>query len=192
MKDSQDNNRMRGADVAVASTTSASTTDRFERGSGMHELYERMRPDQRTAIAGEFIRLLTLAGDNRADQFRQKLQDHTQITGDAHNELLTADQVEAIDSYVRQSHPEMIAQLAAHPVTRSALEMPGAPAEAETNTAAESETDAAGTAYATSWDQTQQQGEEAAQRASEDADADADEDKDADEDTSTEPPTRNS
>jgi len=184
MKDSQDNNHMPGASAAVASGTSA--TERFERGAEMRELYERMRPDQRTAIAGEFIRLLTLAGDPRAEQFRQKLQDHTQISGDAHNELLTADQVEAIDSYVRQSHPEMIAQLAAHPVTRSALEMPGAPAEAETNTAAESETDAAGTAYATSWDQTQQQSEEAAQRASED------ENDGKDENTATEPPTQNS
>ena len=180
MNESQDNNRMRGADVAVASTTSASATERFEHGMGMRELYERMRPDQRTAVAGEFIRLLTLAGDSRADQFRQKLQDHTQIANDAHSELLTADQVEAIDSYVRQSHPEMIAQLAAHPVTRSALEMPGAPAENEADTTAESETAVAGTAYATSWEETQQQGEEAAQRASED------------EGDSTAPPAQNS
>jgi hypothetical protein len=152
----------------------------------MHELYERMRPDQRTAIAGEFIRLLTLAGDPRAEQFRQKLQDHTRITGDARNELLSADQVGAIDGYVRQSHPEMIAQLVAHPVTRSALEMPGAPAEAEQDTAAESDTAASGTAYATSWEETQQQGEEAAQRASED------EGESKDENASTEPPTQNS
>lgn len=186
MKDSQENNRTPGAGIAVASGNSA--TERFERGIGMRELYERMRPDQRTAMAGEFIRLLTLAGDSHAEQFRQKLQDHTQITGDAANELLSAGQVEAIDGYARQSHPEMIAQLAAHPVTRSALEMPGAPAADEMDTSAESETAAAGAAYATSWEQTQQQGEEAAQRASEDEIKDENEDADA----STEPPTRGS
>jgi len=182
MKDSQENNRMPDGGVAVASGTN--TTERFERGTGMRALYERMRPDQRTAVAGEFIRLLTLAGDNRAEQFRQKLQDHTQITGDAANELLSGEQVEAIDNYVRQSHPEMIAQLVSHPVTRSALEMPGAPVEDETDTSAESETTASGTAYATSWEQTQQQGQEAAQRASED--------ENKDENSSTEPPTRGS
>ena len=186
MNESQENSRMSGAGVAVASGTSAA--ERFERGIGMRELYERMRPDQRTAMAGEFIRLLTLAGDNHAEQFRQKLQDHTQITGDAANELLSAGQVEAIDGYVRQSHPEMIAQLAAHPVARSALEMPGAPAEPATDTAAESETAAGGTAYATSWDQTQQQGEEAAQRASEDEIKD----ENATSSTDTEPPARDS
>ncbi|HEU4784370.1 MAG TPA: hypothetical protein VFS83_13595 [Ktedonobacterales bacterium] len=186
MKDSQENNRTSGAGVAVASGTSAA--ERFERGIGMHELYERMRPDQRTAMAGEFIRLLTLAGDSQVEQFRQKLQDHTQITGDAANELLSAGQVEAIDAYVRQSHPEMIAQLAAHPVTRSALEMPGAPAVDETNKGAESETTASDTAYATSWDQTQQQSEEAAQRASEDEIKE----ENAGSSTDTEPPARGS
>ncbi|HEY7343663.1 MAG TPA: hypothetical protein VH591_22530 [Ktedonobacterales bacterium] len=188
MKESQDNHRMPGAGAAVASAGNASTTERFERGIGMHELYQRMRADQRTAIAGEFIRLLTLAGDSRADQFRQKLQDHTQITGDATNELLSAEQVEAIDSYVRQSHPEMIAQLVSHPVTRSALEMPGASVEDEADTSATSETTASGTAYATSWEETQQHGEEAAQR----ADEDEGESKDENADSSTEPPTRNS
>jgi hypothetical protein len=185
MKESQENNRMPNGGVAVASGTSA--TERFERGIGMHELYQRMRPDQRTAVAGELIRLLTLAGDSRAEQFRQKLQDHTQITNAA-NKLLSTGQVEAIDSYVRQSHPEMIAQLAAHPVTRSALEMPGASAAEETDTAAEAETAASGTAYATSWEQTQQQGEEAAQRANEDENKD----EIADSSTDTEPPPRGS
>jgi len=189
MNESQNNNRMPGAGVAVASTTSASTTERFERGTGMRELYGRMRSDQRTAIAGEFIRLLTLAGDPRAEQFRQKLQDRTQITGDTRNELLSTDQVEAIDGYVRQSHPEMIAQLVSHPVTRSALEMPGAPAEVKMDTAAESETTASGTAYATSWDQTQQQSQEAAQRVSEDENDGKDE---KNEDASAEPPTHGS
>jgi len=187
MKDSQDKERMPGAGAAVATACAASTTERFERGMGMRALYERMRADQRTAIAGEFIRLLTLAGDSRADQFRQKLQDHTKIATDAHNELLSAEQVEAIDSYVRQQHPEMIAQLLSHPVTRSALEMPGAPAEDEAETPAASETTGSGTAYATSWEETQQHSEEAAQR-----DSDEDEGESKDENASTEPPTQNS
>jgi hypothetical protein len=148
----------------------------------MRELYERMRPDQRTAIAGEFIRLLTLAGDDHVGQFRQKFQEHTQLTGSASDNLLSADQVAAVDSYVRQHHPEMIARMLQHPVTRSALEMPGAPAADETDTGAESETVASGPAYATSWEQSQQEGQEAAQRASEDENTDS----------STEPPARDS
>jgi len=181
MKESQDNHRMPSAGVAVAPAGNA--TERFERGMGMRALYERMRADQRTAIAGEFIRLLTLTGDSRAEQFRQRLQDHTQITGDARNELLSAEQVEAIDSYVRQQHPDMIEQLLSHPVTRSALEMPGAPAEDEADSSAENETAASGAAYATSWQETQQHGEEAAQRASEDEG----ESKDENADSSAEP-----
>jgi len=169
MKDSQDKERMPGAGAAVATAGAASTTERFERGMGMRALYERMRADQRTAIAGEFIRLLTLAGDSRADQFRQKLQDHTKIATDAHNELLSAEQVEAIDSYVRQSHPEMIAQLLSHPVTRSTLEMPGAPpADEEPDVPANKDkimptenVATSGAAYATSWEMMELGGEEA-------------------------------
>jgi hypothetical protein len=145
-------------DTAVA-VPATDTTGRFERGVGMQALYEQMRPDQRTAIAGEFIRMLSLAGDSEAEQFRQKFQEHTQLTHDATDELLSADQVAAIDSYLRQRHPEMIAQLLRHPVTRSALDMPGVPAEDEPDVAANkdklmsTENDAdSGAAYVTSWE----------------------------------------
>lgn len=171
MKESQDNNNRTpdagDAGVAVASGTSA--TERFERGEGMRELYERMRPDQRTAIAGEFIRLLTLAGDDHVEQFRQKFQERTQLTDSASDDLLSADQVTAVDSYVRQQHPEMIARILQHPVTRSALETPGAPATNEepgvpankdkimpTENVATS-----GAAYATAWGMMELGGEEA-------------------------------
>ena len=159
MKDSQDNNHMPGASAAVASTTRA--TERFERGTEMRALYERMRPDQRTAIAGEFIRLLTLAGDDHVEQFRQKFQERTQLTGSASDDLLSADQVEAIDSYVRQSHPEMIAQLLSHPVTRSTLEMPGAPPANKDKIMPTENVATSGAAYATSWEMMELGGEEA-------------------------------
>lgn len=167
MKDSQDNNHMPGASAAVASGTSA--IELFERGTEMRALYERMRPDQRTAIAGEFIRLLTLAGDDHVEQFRQKFQERTQLTGSASDDLLSAGQVEAIDSYVRQSHPEMIAQLLSHPVTRSTLEMPGAPpADEEPDVPANKDkimptenVATSGAAYATSWEMMELGGEEA-------------------------------
>jgi hypothetical protein len=174
MKDSQETKRSSNAGVTAAPTTNV--TERFERGVGMLALYERMRPDQRTAIAGEFIRLLALARDGRTEQLRQKLQNQTQITHDDANELLSADQVDAIDNYVRQRHPEMIAQLVSHPVTQAVLAMPGMPPEDEASAAANKDTSTStggdastsGAAYATSWEQTQRQGEEAAQRVSED------------------------
>jgi hypothetical protein len=109
-----------------ANDVTMGATDRFERGEGVEELYGQMRPDQRTAIAGEFIRLLALAGDDHAEQFRVGFQEHTQLTTAATDKLFTADQVGAVDSYVRQKHPEMIAQMLRHPVTQSALAMPGA------------------------------------------------------------------
>jgi len=167
MKDSQDNSHMPGASAAVATGTSA--TERFERGTEMRELYERMRPDQRTAIAGEFIRLLTLAGDDHVGQFQQKFQEHTQLTDGASDDLLSADQVAAVDSYVRQHHPEMIAQMLQHPVTRSALEMPGAPAaDEEPDVPANKDkimptenVATSGAAYATAWGMMELGGEEA-------------------------------
>jgi hypothetical protein len=100
-------------------------TERFRQGDNVRDLYERMRPDQRTAMAGELIRLLGLANDPQAEQFRQQFRQHTQITSGATDELLSADEVAGVDSYVRQRHPEMVDQLLRHPVTESALKMPG-------------------------------------------------------------------
>lgn len=161
------------ADVADAETAqqtaraASDTTERFMRGDAMRDLYERMRPDQRTAIAGELIRLLVLSGDDHAEQFRQQFQQHTQITSDASEELLSADQVAAVDSYVRQQHPELIAQLLTHPVTQSALRSPGTrfgdeeevPANADKIMPTENVA-TSGAAYGTAWMMMELDGEE--------------------------------
>lgn len=121
-------------DTSVTASPTApvmTPSERFARGDEMRELYARMRPDQRTAIAGEFIRLLGLADDPQAQQFRQKFQRHTQVATDTKEELLSAEDVATIDQYVRQSHPEMIEAMLAHPVTQSALAAPGEPVEEE-------------------------------------------------------------
>ncbi|HEU5347538.1 MAG TPA: hypothetical protein VFU63_02880 [Ktedonobacterales bacterium] len=113
------------ADAAAVQTIAATpmdTTERFRQGAAMQALYAQMRPDQRTAIAGEFIRLLELAGDDHVEQFRGPFQQHTQLADDpAADELLSADAVAAVDRYVRERHPEMIAPMLEHPVTQSAL-----------------------------------------------------------------------
>lgn len=120
-----------GATPATSSAPVMAPSERFARGDGMRALYARMRPDQRTAVAGEFIRLLGLADDPQAQEFRKKFQRHTQVASDAKEELLSADDVATIDQYVRQSHPEMIEEMLAHPVTQSALAAPGEPVEEE-------------------------------------------------------------
>ena len=126
---------MNGATTPVTpSTPVMNPSERFAHGDDMRALYARMRPDQRTAIAGEFIRLLGLADDPQAQQFRQQFQHHTQVATDAKEELLSAEDVATIDQYVRQSHPEMIEEMLAHPVTQSALSTPGEPAESEEDT----------------------------------------------------------
>ncbi len=161
--------RRRSSDGTAIAEPATDASARFERGDEMRALYEQMRPDQRTAIAGEFIRMLTLAGDNQADQFRDEFRRHTQITDTSATGLLSADQVATIDSYVRQSHPEMIAQAMQHPVTQSALEMPGAPPQVEEEEAAANEEKVmptenvatSGAAYATSWEMMELGGEEA-------------------------------
>lgn len=166
------------SDISMADTSDTvitsiphETADRFERGEDMRALYDQMRPDQRTAVAGEFIRLLTLAGDDQAERFRQDFQRHTQLTDgeDATEELLTAEQVAAIDQYVREKHPELIAQMLRHPVTQSALRIPGAPPQVPEE-APPSGVDqviptedvaTSGAAYTTSWEMMEQGGEEA-------------------------------
>lgn len=147
---------------------------RFEHGDNMRDLYARMRPDQRTAIAGEFIRLLTLAGDAQVEQFRQHFQEHTQLvtepgkTQSQSEELLSADEVARIDDYVRQKHPEMIAEVLRHPLTQSSLAMLGAPAVEEQDIPENQDkvmptenVATSGAAYATSWMMMELGGEEA-------------------------------
>ena len=124
-------------DLPVDTTAPApvmTPSERFARGDEMASLYARMRPDQRTAMAGEFIRLLSLAGDPQAQQFREQFQHHTQVATDAKEELLSADQVATIDRYVREKHPELIEEMLRHPVTQSALAAPGEPASDEADT----------------------------------------------------------
>lgn len=145
---------------------------RFAHGDDVQAMYEQMRPDQRTAIAGEYIRMLTLAGDDNTEQFRQRFAEHTQLTAPDQaptQDLLTAEQVARLDHYVRQHHPELVADVLHHPVTQSALAMPGAQpvevhADTTTNTDKIMPTEnvaTSGAAYATSWEMMELGGERA-------------------------------
>lgn len=79
------------------------------------QLYGKMRPDQRTAIGNEFLRLLQLGGDtSMGDQ-------------EATSEL-SAEQVAKIHTYARERHPEILHDVWSHPVTQASLAMPGAAA----------------------------------------------------------------
>jgi len=164
-----------GAAHGATESSSDGLRERFEQGRDMRELYEQMRPDQRTAIAGEFIRMLTLAGDDQVEQFRQHFQRQTQIAEPSkeHNEeLLSAEQVARLDAYVRQRHPDLIAQVMEHPVTESALASPGAQAVDEQDAPANVDkvmptenVATSGAAYATGWEMMELGGERANQLA---------------------------
>lgn len=84
---------------------------------GVRALYADMRPDQRTAIAGEFMRLFRLSGDPGAKQFDQPMDD-----------MLAADQVAAMHIYARDHLPDVLREVREHPVTQFALARPGEPA----------------------------------------------------------------
>lgn len=150
-------------------------TDRFKRGMDMEELYGHMRPDQRTALVGEFIRLLSLTDDRQVEQFRQNFQEHMRLTGNATDELLSVEQAVMVDGYVRQKHPEMIEQMLQHPVTQSALAMAGAQPVEQQNSPSNNDAmmppesvatiATSGAAYATSWETIEQGNEEANQPA---------------------------
>lgn len=77
-------------------------------------VYERMRPDQRTAIAGEFMRLFRLSGDPEAQRY------DTEIV-----EMWPAERVAELHRYAQQHHPEIFEQVMRHPVTQASLETPG-------------------------------------------------------------------
>ena len=84
-------------------------------------LYSQMRPDQRAAIAGEFHRLLLLAGDPNADRL---------LSGSPG--AVTPEVATQIHTYTQQHHPEIFGEVMHHPVTVAALEAPGVkPPEAE-------------------------------------------------------------
>jgi hypothetical protein len=73
-------------------------------------VYAQMRPDHRTAIAEEFMRVLQLAGDTASPRFRLAPQ-----------ETLTPEQVATLHVYTREHHPDLFATVMQHPVTRLAL-----------------------------------------------------------------------
>jgi hypothetical protein len=85
------------------------TTDRDIRA-----LYARLRPDQRTAIGGEFIRLFRLSGDPAAQQFVKPVEG-----------MLSAQQVAEMHIFARDHLPQVLPQVREHPVTQEALAHPG-------------------------------------------------------------------
>ena len=151
---------------ATGDVIALDVTARFQQGAAMQDLYAQMRPDQRTALAGEFIRLLRLAGDDQVDLFHQRFQEHTQAASHtspeasfkATDELLSAEQVAEIDQYVRRKHPALIEQMLQHPVTQAALRAPGEQATDEEGAPANTEkimptenVATSGAAYASGW-----------------------------------------
>jgi hypothetical protein len=98
-------------------------------------LYGQMRPDQRTAIANEFVRYLALANDPTVDEFRQvsvaeaarrsaRAARGTRMVGDV--AMLSAADVARMHTYTRDHHPDIFAQVWQHPVTQASLAAPGA------------------------------------------------------------------
>lgn len=73
-------------------------------------VYAQMRPDQRTAIAEEFMRVLQLAGDTAGPRFTLAPQ-----------ETLTPEQVATLHVYTREHHPDLFAMVMQHPVTLLSL-----------------------------------------------------------------------
>lgn len=91
--------------------------------SDIQALYARLRPDQRTAIGGEFVRLFRLSGDPAAQRFTHPIEG-----------MLTADQVAEMHIFARDHLPGVLEQVRMHPVTQEALAHPGlesAPVETE-------------------------------------------------------------
>lgn len=78
-------------------------------------LYARLRPDQRTAMGGEFIRLFRLSGDAAAQQFVKPVEG-----------MLSAREVAEMHIFARDHLPQVLAAVREHPVTQEALSHPGA------------------------------------------------------------------
>lgn len=105
------------------------TTDQFTHGDPT-DMYKQMRPDQWTAIANEFLRVLTIAGDSQVNRFIGEVTPvGQQATGAP--VLKTLDQAVSVHMYTRDHYPDLFAEVAHHPVTVASLQAPGAPAEAE-------------------------------------------------------------
>lgn len=80
----------------------------------IRRLYARLRPDQRTAIGGEFMRLFRLSGDPAAQQYDKPIEG-----------MLPASQVAEMHIFARDHLPQVLAEVREHPVTREALAHPG-------------------------------------------------------------------
>lgn len=105
------------------------STDQFAH-SDPTDIYKQMRPDQWTAIANEFLRVLKVAGDSQADRFAGEVAPAGQQTTSP-PVLKTLDQAVAVHMYTRDHYPELFAEVARHPVTVASLQTPGTPAETE-------------------------------------------------------------
>jgi hypothetical protein len=118
-------------------------------------LYEQMRPDQRTAIALEFVRCLGLAEDPFAERFMAEVnqsdtnqaepkqsepvrqgsaaEEPVVVTGGSPEppRLLSAQQAAEIHRYAFERHRDCFTEVAQHPLTQAVLAAPGAAPEAE-------------------------------------------------------------
>lgn len=80
----------------------------------IRRLYARLRPDQRTAIGGEFIRLFRLSGDPEAQRFVRPMDG-----------MLSSAQVAEMHVFARDHLPRVLEEVRKHPVTQDALAHPG-------------------------------------------------------------------
>jgi hypothetical protein len=101
-------------------------------------VYEQMRPDQRTAVALEFVRCLRLAGDPAAEQFAAEAEqaepaqqetvaeEEVVVTRGALEtpRLFTAQQAAAIHRYTYERRPDCFTQVLHHPLTQAVLATP--------------------------------------------------------------------
>lgn len=106
--------------------------------AGAETLYEQMRPDQRTAVALEFVRCLRLAGDPAAEEFTAQAEpaEPAQQESVAEEEvvvtrgaletprLFTAQQAAAIHRYTFERHPDCFTEVLHHPLTQAVLTPP--------------------------------------------------------------------
>src|SRR5260221_1403390 len=111
--------------------------------SSPDSVYAQMRRDQRTVIANEFIRWLTIGGDPAVEQLRQGMEAAEEyvppqasnpederaaartVASSEHPVRVTAEQVSRLHTYTREHHPDIFAQVMHHPVTVAALAAPG-------------------------------------------------------------------
>lgn len=113
------------------------STDQFAHGDPAG-IYKQMRPDQWTAIANEFVRVLKVAGDSQADSFAGVAAAAGQQATPT-PVLKTLDQAVAVHMYTRDHYPNLFAEVAQHPVTLASLRMPGTSAAAEGKAGEETE-----------------------------------------------------